>query len=500
MLESAHADVAASAAAFLQHPEFLACAPIAAAKRPVPSLALRMTTDRLKEDLLDAGCSSRSTAALLRICEAASDELGRVAQTAFARTVEGLQGACGGDRKVEDAWTGAVRQGYERQFSEASRRLEDRFLDEVRLARSRSWHAQPPSTTPTVPMNQQEPGTFTAEVLTILQTAFSVRDAVTRAERRELARVTGLSERQILTWFANQRQRRNKPKRASPYETPRRPLQQQREYQHHPPLRTVSGSSSSSSLVPYATAFDNGVDIPIDAPQYAQSQHGGEGDVDLLPASGGADFASFAQQFQVAPLPLPVPPQLEHEVPMMEFTSPTPVAASFFPRPVPSSSDFLPPSRPSHPAPPAVEYSYSPQSSNGAAAVADELSFLPTAPPFPPVFSSTSDAPSAQLDWDDSLSSLSSGFIPVAPAPTLSSSFADALRVSMEGMDTFLDETFFENLLGSLGLSGAPSSSTAGGGLTLSMESVRQDVAVEGGGGVEGGWQAGGGGMGGLVF
>ncbi|BGP39329.1 hypothetical protein JCM10449v2_003267 [Rhodotorula kratochvilovae] len=313
--------------------------------------------------------------------------------------------------------------------------MRTRLLDEVRSAQAR--HAQPPPP----PQDDQQPGAFTPEALAILNAAFLAHETVSRAERRELASVTGLSERQILTWFANQRQRRHKKHRAAPYDLTRRPPPQQHHQQQA--RRTVSGSSSSSSLVEYA---ESGAESSSSGASATWSPTSGtylaQGDIPVGESSptGGA-FASYAAQFQ---LPPPPPPQVE--VPMMEFTTPTPLAAHFPPLPAAAAAPYE-----QHAAPWYIPPMSAPDSAPSADFFAQALSSSPS-------------------------SSSTSSLEAYLPPPPFALTPAPAPLVVTGGLsDAWMDDTFYENLFGSLGLDLASAGQAAAPGLTLSMEAVRAE-------------------------
>ncbi|GAA5847684.1 hypothetical protein JCM9279_004982 [Rhodotorula babjevae] len=398
--------------------------------------------------------------------------------------------------------------------------MRDRLLDEVRSAQAR--HAAPP---PAV-YEQQEPGQFTPDVLAILHAAFTAADHVTKAERRTLAAATSLSERQILTWFANQRQRRNKVgkkqqhlgHRSAPYSSASRPrYPQQQHHQHYqqqqyfdgPARRTVSGSSSgsaSSSLVEYESAHWSARSSASSDWSPTSGTYLAQGDIPV----GGGDVG---ERYELAPLAhevahepefsLPYPPHLVHhlppphahhphdapydpgderaDVPMMHLEAPTPLEGAF-PRaplalPEPPWQHALEPD--AHVPLDALSASY-PSSSAGAdsrrssadsafsRASAEQAHLLPPPPPQPH----------------------EPGFF-LAPAPTQAPAVATLGGLS----DAWMDDQFYENLFGSLGLDlgggggdAAQEGAMAMGGegmapgLTLSMEAVRAEEQLGGGG------------------
>lgn len=81
------------------------------------------------------------------------------------------------------------------------------LLAEVSSARARllsTPHAppSPPSSSTTSPSLTPGTGTFTPATLDLLESAFELTHHISRAEKAELARVTGLTERQLATWVS----------------------------------------------------------------------------------------------------------------------------------------------------------------------------------------------------------------------------------------------------------------------------------------------------------
>ncbi|GJN89538.1 hypothetical protein Rhopal_002525-T1 [Rhodotorula paludigena] len=376
---------------------------------------------------------------------------------------------------MQERYRTACAAAFERCFDEALARLEGRLLDEVRAAQSRhaTQAAAPPS---------DEPGQFTPDVLRVLHAAFDASDSVSRAERRELAGATGLTERQILTWkseklkrrreqFANQRQRRSK-KRAAPYDVQHRrapltPASQRSSRQHPEQQRTVSASTSSSSLVEYD-------DAPVD-----------------IPVSSSPPRAPIAHPPPTFEWQLPVPPSLAQYtqqqqqplvLPSLQLSAPTPIAASFAPpAPAPAPAPAYNPFESSSPG------GWSPSSSTSSLSFgAPSATAAPSMDFFAPG-SSLSSSPPSSLRTNPFLA-------PLAPVEVPS-------VVSVPGMgDAWMDETFYENLFASLGLDGSSAGLAApqqldfsragldfggmigadGDGLTLSLEAVRAEEGMGG--------------------
>ncbi|GAA5994503.1 homeobox domain-containing protein [Rhodotorula paludigena] len=361
-----------------------------------------------------------------------------------------------------ESWLSSCTAALDRRYEDGVAALTTRLLDEVRAAQSR--HAAQAAAAPP----SDEPGQFTPDVLRVLHAAFDASDSVSRAERRELAGATGLTERQILTWFANQRQRRSK-KRAAPYDVqhrraPSAPASQRSSRQHPQQQRTVLALTSSSSLVGYDDPL---LDIPVSSsPPHAP----------LAPPA-----PAFEWQLPVPPsLAQYTQPQQPLVLPSLQLSAPTPVAASFAsPAPAPASA-CNPFDSSSSPGGWSPSSSTSSLSFGAPSAAATGLDFFAPG-------SSMSSSPPSSLETNPFLAPLA----PVEAPPV----------VGVPGMgDAWMDETFYENLFASLGLDGSSSGLAAprqldfgsagldfggmigadGDGLTLSLEAVRAEEGMGG--------------------
>ncbi|GAA6055921.1 hypothetical protein JCM3770_002361 [Rhodotorula araucariae] len=434
MSVSIHAQLAAIAGELLSS-EALQRLPLPSSpcrRRAARSPAVPTNVDEFRAELHALGCSQQAEALLTAIfgdgCRQLAAESARLFEagvaelsSTFSRTEEGsLQ-----------VWEPSFSRAQERQYAETTLSIRQRILTEVRAAQARHAQAQ-------APLEEPQPGVFMPEVLAILNAAFQAHETVSRAERRELASVTGLTERQILTWFANQRQRRHK-KRAAPYDLARRPPQHKQEAR-----RTPSGSSSSSSLVEYAESGTASVSSGASATWSPTSgTYLAQGDIPVGdPSPTSAAFASYAAQFQ---LPHPPPLQQEEvEVPMMELTQPTPRAPLFPPLPAAAPyerpTEWWIPAPSSHDSAPSADSFIQALSSSPSSSTSSLEAYLPPAP------------------------------FAVAPPP--------APLVGAGGLsDAWMDDTFYENLFGSLGLDLAGAGAAQAPGLTLSMDAVRAEEA-----------------------
>ncbi|GAA5963817.1 hypothetical protein JCM3765_004027 [Sporobolomyces pararoseus] len=334
----------------------------------------------------------------------------------------------------------AIRSAIKRKYGEDLSLIRNRIVDEVSAAKTRHTSSSstplPPSLHDSfaypLPSPPLEPsGTFTEEVVAILQKAFETSDTLTRAEVKGLIQVTGLNNKQIRTWFANARQRRGR--KAAPYDTPRRPTQpskQSKSRTTNPPLRNVSNSSSSSdsstssfsSLVSYASTLETEIPLPEQlniSPIQLERSH------------------SFSQASSTE----------EEDVPMNLSTLDPP--PSHFPRSLSLPSETGP---------------------------------FPKVPPAPSTaetdqfFAIQQDQPSSHHPTLNPASQFFDvQYSQATETATTTESNPNDLRLSflsqIQETDPFLDDQFLQNVFGTLGV-------TQGGGLTLSMDSFREEEEV----------------------
>ncbi|SCV70595.1 BQ2448_3357 [Microbotryum intermedium] len=115
---------------------------------------------------------------------------------------------------------GATRTRFNFELDQQLAVLGDMLLEQVRCASKQSAAMHDSCNSMSRPAEVDNPkitgtflhpaGSFTGEVNKILLTAFHQFEHLTKGERLALAKRTGLREKQIVTWFANQRQRRTR--------------------------------------------------------------------------------------------------------------------------------------------------------------------------------------------------------------------------------------------------------------------------------------------------
>ncbi|GAA5927799.1 hypothetical protein JCM1841_005763 [Sporobolomyces salmonicolor] len=439
-----YAHIAAAAASLLNCPAFEQMvghlAPSGSPK--FDPLVLPPSNHTLQDDLLRLGCTASTVEALLSMYEVAEARLAEQVRWSFGDALAQIAAVMDADDKDRlEHIVDALRQRFVQEYLSKAAERWRAIVSEVSAAKAR-YSAFATATTSD---DAGPSGTFTEKVLDILNAAFEAGDTVTRAEVQQLTAVTGLSARQVRTWFANQRQRRHK--RASPYGQPRYTCALSATRKATPPRRNIS-NASSSSLISYAESSSS------DVPQWS-SPRGDSPQPSLHPdveptAPNSASFEAFAQRFHSAP---PQNQDQEIDVPMMQFTEPTPEVPQFQLDLSSTSAISLDLPLPSPALTSTVNPSFFSQTFSQ------------------PIYSS----PSSSSPFDSFPSSSPS------PAPTFfQPGFSSAQAVSLplfeqlHHSDPFLDDTFLENVFGNLGVQG---------GLTLSMEAVRE----EGRGGEQGG-------------
>lgn len=316
--------------------------------------------------------------------------------------------------------------------------------------------------------------------------------------------------------FANQRQRKNKkssaPKRAAPYShasRPRLPLQRPQQHAHHA-RRTVSGSSSgSSSLVEYESASDSSAASSSGDWSPTSGTYRAEGDIPVDDGVRGPSPSSYPSQSPSGAFPtlpshfsLPIPPHLSAQ-------RPPPAPASLHAEPAPPSGyehqhEYAP-------AVPAMHLTQATPLSQAFPPFAHvaEPAYLPPAPWAPSAAGDgvevdaqvpmedgeaygAHSAPSSVIGADEHAALPPLDGAALAPVPAMTG----ALGVLS---DAWMDDQFYENLFGSLGLDqlamggGGDGGAVQGGedgmgmegmgpGLTLSMEEVRAEEQLGAGG------------------
>lgn len=166
-----------------------------------PPLRLATPPPLQQQSALFDELQSGALASINAIYTACCEGLARRYLDTYATSSTNLNAAfVEGEHDQHVRWQEVLCSSLSRSFEEATRRAAQRILDEVRAAQLRHSLSPPAPPSPESSPPTGRPKQFTAEVLAILEAAFEASDSVSRGERRELANVTGLTERQVLTW------------------------------------------------------------------------------------------------------------------------------------------------------------------------------------------------------------------------------------------------------------------------------------------------------------
>ncbi|ORY78878.1 hypothetical protein BCR35DRAFT_332210 [Leucosporidium creatinivorum] len=281
-------------------------------------LLARLGTIDIRDSLEVLGCSRATTTALASLFQAAQAKLQEASQTSYERTMRGLAATSSeGDQACNGA-SEVLRTRYMGDYVAARNRLRAQLLAEVTAARDRVASSVE---------STEGRGSFSDEVVAVLERAFAQQTTLNRAERRSLAEATGLEEKQVGTWFANQRQRRLRPQRrerTAPYDMSSRPRGR----------RDFSGSSASS-MSSLNSALSDVSTVPSSVESWISSSASStiSYDSETLPSS---TRDSSPQPFSSLPS-LPRRLRLRSSP---SWTSPIPTVSTTLPTPSPSRSSF----------------------------------------------------------------------------------------------------------------------------------------------------------------
>jgi hypothetical protein len=162
---------------------------------PPASLVTPLALERvdIRPDLTGLGCTATSIDVLANMFDRAADSIGQTNSRALVATVCRLGSTFEGDRAGLEGYEAALRQRLMRDNSDAVRRLRSTVLAKVQAAQAAVEAAS-------AGVDAEAKGTFTEEVVSLLERAYEGQSKVSRAERRALAGATGLNEKQVATW------------------------------------------------------------------------------------------------------------------------------------------------------------------------------------------------------------------------------------------------------------------------------------------------------------
>lgn len=205
MTETTYLNIARAAAEMLQHEQLRKHAsPVAVAPaRSAEGLPLPAASSILAS-LVDGGCTSATARSLsnlfarseARIRAACVYHYYRVAAAALAPNINK-------ETSENPGWLRAIQTAFKRRYIDEEQKLRRAILDQVHAAQLRHSSPSPPPTEAAAATTTLA-GHFTPAITALLQSAFDARKAtagpLNKGEKRELARATGLTEKQVMTW------------------------------------------------------------------------------------------------------------------------------------------------------------------------------------------------------------------------------------------------------------------------------------------------------------
>ncbi|GAA5952544.1 hypothetical protein JCM8115_003631 [Rhodotorula mucilaginosa] len=168
----------------------------------------------ISKQLLESGCTTRSVEQLDRLFSITCTALLDACSKHYEATVSRLWALSPEDNNRRKEWDSSVRTAFERKYETGVEAYCQVILQQVRAARLRhSTSPSPPPAPTTDAATTTLSGHFTPAITALLQSAYDAHATgalPNKGERRELARATGLTEKQVVTWFGNTRQRQRK--------------------------------------------------------------------------------------------------------------------------------------------------------------------------------------------------------------------------------------------------------------------------------------------------
>lgn len=154
----------------------------------------------LETQLMDLGCASQATRNLLSMFQQSAMSLAQEQEASFQRALEAIAPTpeALNDEDRTESYTSALQTGFTRRYIISITSMRQALLAEVSSARARFLATQSASAAST----SAAQGTFTPSNLALLEQAFDLTTHISKAEKVELSRVTGLSERQLATWVS----------------------------------------------------------------------------------------------------------------------------------------------------------------------------------------------------------------------------------------------------------------------------------------------------------
>lgn len=191
-----------AAKAILSHPAFdqVQTGPPLENRTPT-ALRLPPVNISLHDSLTTIGCSTQAIEALENVLHQAVSRLRGECHQAFERTADGLRDWCTLEEEVRwNDWLVSVAQAIVEKFRCQSDLIRSEIVQQVVAAKARHSSYSSAASPPIYPLPSPPPepvGSFTEEVVSILQKAFDMSESLTRAEVKELIKVTGLNNKQV---------------------------------------------------------------------------------------------------------------------------------------------------------------------------------------------------------------------------------------------------------------------------------------------------------------
>lgn len=203
---TAHGSLASAAAQLLQHP--ILCDPdltrVPSSSRCSRRLSLKTPPDLLSI-LRELGCSQEASTSLNGLYHLECARLREACETTYAEVEQRLEDICLSDTEAEE-WSAALERAINIQYKAGAARLRDIVIGEIRAAQLRHSTSPPPPPPPASDAATTTlSGHFTPAITALLQSAYDAHATgalPNKGERRELARATGLSEKQVVTWVS----------------------------------------------------------------------------------------------------------------------------------------------------------------------------------------------------------------------------------------------------------------------------------------------------------
>lgn len=200
-----HNSIVAAACVLLKNIACEEVTPIAHTFSPPRPLRISVRSS-ISKQLLESGCTTRSVEQLDRLFSITCTALLDACSKHYEATVSRLWALSPEDNNRRKEWDSSVRTAFERKYETGVEAYCQVILQQVRAARLRhSTSPSPPPAPTTDAATTTLSGHFTPAITALLQSAYDAHATgalPNKGERRELARATGLTEKQVVTWVS----------------------------------------------------------------------------------------------------------------------------------------------------------------------------------------------------------------------------------------------------------------------------------------------------------